>query len=270
MTATFMAVAQQIQMPQASPSATISQKIGLTDVKVEYSRPSVKGRKIFGVLVPYGEVWRTGANSSTKISFNTDVIIEGKKLPEGTYALYSIPDKKEWTIILSDNLELWGSIGYTPENDVLRFKVPVEKSRKDVETMEISFNKLTDSGATLNLNWEKAAISFNIETEVEAVVMSQIQDLVIDQNSDNPGLLYQAASYYYSQDKDLETAHDWIERSVKDDPKYWTMHLKAKIEDKLGMKEEAIKSASLSAEMAREAKNMDYVGLNERLINSLK
>lgn len=268
--ATFGALAQQIQMPQASPAASISQKIGLTDVKVEYSRPSVKGRKIFGTLVPYGEVWRTGANSSTKISFNTDVIIEGKNLSAGTYALYTIPNKKEWTVILSDNLELWGSIGYTAENDVLRFTVPAQKSREDFETMEISFNKLTDSGAALNLNWEKTAISFNIETEVEPVVMGQIQDLVIDQNSNNPGLLYQAASYYYSQDKDLKTAHQWIEKSVEADPKYWTMHLKAKIEDKLGMKDEAIESANLSSEMAREAKNMDYVGLNERLIKSIK
>ncbi|GAB3657580.1 DUF2911 domain-containing protein [Echinicola sediminis] len=263
-------IAQQIQMPQASPAASVSQKVGLTDVKVEYSRPSVKGRKIFGTLVPYGEVWRTGANASTKISFSDDVTLNGNKVPAGTYAFYVIPNKKEWTVILSDNLELWGSIGYNPEHDVVRFNVPAEKSKEFYETMEISFNDLTNSGASLNLNWEKSGIELDIETAVEPVVLSQIQEMVIDQNSDNPGLLYQAASFYYSIDKDLDTAHGWIKKSVSADPKYWTMHLKAKIEDKLGLKEEAIKTAELSKEMAQEAKNMDYVGLNERLIKSIK
>jgi len=262
--------AQQIQMPQASPSASVSQKIGLTDVKVEYSRPSVKGRKIFGSLVPYGEVWRTGANASTKLSFSSDVTLSGHKVPAGTYALYTIPGKKDWTIILSKNLELWGAIGYNNEDDAVRFTVPAQKSKEAYETMEISFNDLTNSGASLNLNWEKTGIAFSIETEVEPVVMNQIQELVIDQNTDNPGLLYQAASFYYSIDKDLDTAHTWIQKSVSADPKYWTMHLKAKIEDKLGLKEEAIKSAELSKEMAQEAKNMDYVGLNDRLIKSIK
>ncbi|WP_200978794.1 DUF2911 domain-containing protein [Echinicola sp. 20G] len=267
---TGVLTAQQIQMPQASPAASISQKIGLTDVKVDYSRPSVKGRKIFGTLVPYGEVWRTGANSSTKITFSTDVILEGNKVPAGTYALYTIPGKKDWTFILSNNLELWGAIGYMDDKDVVRFTVPSKKSPEAYETMEISFNDMTDSGASLNLHWEKTAVGFKIETEVEPVVMNQIQEMVIDQNTENPGLLYQAASYYYSIDKDMEQAHEWIEKSVEADPKYWTMHLKAKIEEKLGMKDEAIASAQLSSEMAKEAKNMDYVGLNERLIKAIK
>ncbi|WP_137403759.1 DUF2911 domain-containing protein [Echinicola rosea] len=262
--------AQQIQMPQASPAAAISQKIGLTDVKLEYSRPSVKDRKIFGTLVPFGEVWRTGANASTKISFSTPVTVEDNEVPAGTYALYAIPNKKEWTFILSDNLELWGAIGYTPENDVLRFTVPAKKSKEAYETMELSFNDMTDTGATLNLHWEKTAVGFRIETQVDQIVMDQIQEMVIDAKTDNPGLLYQAASYYYTNDKDMEQAHEWIEKSVAADPKYWTVHLKAKIEDKLGLTEEAIQSAQMSKQLADEAKNMDYVNLNDRLIKALQ
>ncbi|WP_018475899.1 DUF2911 domain-containing protein [Echinicola pacifica] len=262
--------AQQIQMPQASPAASISQKIGLTDVVVEYSRPSKKGRKIFGTLVPYGEVWRTGANSSTKLTFNSEVNIEGNPIPAGTYALYTIPGKKEWEVILSENLELWGAIGYSDDKDVLRFKVPAEKLPENYETMEISFNDMTDTGATLNLQWEKTGIGFNITTEVDPIVMKQIQEMVIDVNSDNPGLLYQAASYYFSKDKDLEQAYTWISQSVKADPKYWTMHLKAKIADKLGYKEAALASAQESKEMAEEAKNPDYVNLNDRLIKTIQ
>ncbi|QDH80484.1 DUF2911 domain-containing protein [Echinicola soli] len=265
-----MAKAQQIQMPQASPAAAISQKIGLTDVKLEYSRPSVKGRKIFGTLVPYGEVWRTGANASTKITFSTPVTVEGNEVAAGTYALYAIPNKKEWTFILSDNLELWGAIGYTPESDVLRFTVPSTKSKDEYETMELSFNNMTDTGATLNLHWEKTAAGFRIETKVDQIVMDQIQQMVIDTKTDNPGLLYQAASYYYTSDKEMEQAHKWIEQSVATDPKYWTVHLKAKIEDKLGLTEEAIQSAEMSKQLADEAKNIDYVNLNDRLIKALQ
>ncbi len=262
--------AQQIQMPQASPSAEIGQKVGLTDVKVAYSRPSVKGRKIFGTLVPYGEVWRTGANASTKVTFSNEVNLEGKSVPAGTYALYTIPNKKEWTIILSKNLELWGSIGYQQEDDAARFTVSPEKTKEKYETMEISFTDMNDTGATLSLKWEKTKVDFRIETEVDGIVMKQIKELVIDGEAENPGLYYQAASYYFNTGKDLKTAHSWITRSVQDDPKYWTVHLKAKIEDQIGLRKEAIKSAQQSLELAKKEKNMDYVGLNERLIKSIQ
>ncbi|WP_373398262.1 DUF2911 domain-containing protein [Algoriphagus halophilus] len=128
----FQLVAQQIEMPQASPSAKIAQKVGLTDVTVSYSRPSKKGRKIFGELVPYGAIWRTGANGATVLSFSTDVKIQGKDVPKGQYALYSIPDKKSWTIILSKNTKLWGAIGYNPEEDLIRFEVSPTKTKKSM------------------------------------------------------------------------------------------------------------------------------------------
>lgn len=265
-----LAEAQQIQMPQASPAAQISQKVGLTDVTVEYSRPSMRGRKIFGELVPFGDVWRTGANAATTISFSTAVNIEGNDLQAGTYALYSIPGKNEWTMIISSNTKLWGAVGYNSEDDVMRFKVKPGKTGQRYETMEINFVDITDTGSSLAIKWENTRVKFRIETEVDDIVMSQIKELVIDQEPGNPGLYYQAANYYFTNNKDMDQAYEWIIKSVEDDPKYWTMHLKAKIELALGKKKEAITSAQKSMEMAREAKNPDYVGLNERLIKSIK
>lgn len=266
----LVSFAQQIQMPQASPSAKIAQKVGLTDVTVDYSRPSTKDRKIFGELVPYGQVWRTGANGATVLSFSTDVIIDGKNIPAGQYALYSIPGKSEWTMILSKNIKLWGAIGYNQSEDVIRFSAKPEKLNKKAETFEISFANMTDTGSDLSLKWEKTKIGFRIETEVDPLVMSQIKEYVIDANSADPSLLYSAASYYYTNNKDLSQAFDWINESVEDDPKYWTMHLKAKIEAALGKKTEALESAEEAIDLAEEAGNQDYVGLNERLIKSLK
>jgi hypoxanthine phosphoribosyltransferase len=262
--------AQQIQMPQASPAAQISQKVGLTDVTVEYSRPSMRGRKIFGELVPFGEVWRTGANAATILTFSTDVKIEGNAVPAGSYALYSIPGKTEWTMILTSNTKLWGAVGYSDADDVLRFRVKPGKTGQKYETMEINFVDITDTGSTIALKWETTRVKFRIETEVDDIVMAQIKELVIDQQPQNPGLYYQAANYYYTNNKDMDQAYEWITKSVNDDPKYWTMHLKAKIELSLGKKKEAIESATKSIEMAKEAKNPDYVGLNERLIKSIK
>lgn len=264
------AKAQQIEMPQASPASSIAQKIGLTDVKIEYSRPSSKGRKIFGELVPYGDVWRTGANAATIITFSTEVTIERLKVPKGSYALYAIPGRNEWTIILSKNIGLWGAVGYNIEDDLLRFKVKPGKTGQKYETMEINFVDMTDTGASVAIKWEQVRVKFRIETEVDEIVMNQIKTLVIDQEPSNPGLYYQAANYYFTTNKDLATALNWINISVQSDPKYWTMHLKAKIELALGKKKDAIESAKKSIEMARDAKNPDYVGLNERLIKSIK
>lgn len=264
------AFAQQIEMPQASPSAKIAQKVGLTDVTVDYSRPSTKGRKIFGELVPFGEVWRTGANGATVISFSTDVEIDGKKVPKGQYALYSIPGKSEWTIILSKDTKLWGAIGYDPKNDLMRFQVEPNKLSRVYETFEISFNNMTDNGADLSIKWDQTRVDFSIVTQVDAIVMAQIKELVIDTNTTDATLLYSAASYYFANQKDIPMAYTWITKSVESDPKYWTVHLKAKIELALGMKTEALESAKKSKELAIEAKNPDYVSLNDRLIKSIK
>jgi hypothetical protein len=264
------AVAQQLQMPQASPSAKISQKVGLTDVIVDYSRPSTKGRKIFGELVPFGQVWRTGANGATVLTFSTEVSIGGTKVPAGSYALYSIPGKTSWTMILSKDTKLWGAIGYDAKDDLLRFEASPAKTSRMYDSFEISFNKLTDNSADLSIKWEQTRVTFSIQTDVDPIVMADIKKQVIDAQSTNPALLYQAANYYFSSNKDGNQAYAWIKQSTDSDPKYWTLHLRAKIELSLGKKTEALESASKSKNLAIENKNPDYVGLNDRLMKSIK
>jgi hypothetical protein len=264
------AVAQQIQMPQASPSAKISQKVGLTDVVVEFSRPSTKGRKVFGELVPFGQVWRTGANAATILSFSTEVKLGGVAVPAGSYALYSIPGKASWTIILSKNTKLWGAIGYDAKDDVLRFEASPAKTSRMYDSFEISFNKLTDNSADLSIKWEQTRVDFTIQTDVDPIVMADIKKQVIDAQSTNPALLYQAANYYFTSNKDVNQAYTWIKQSTDSDPKYWTLHLRAKIELSLGKKTEALESATKSKNLAIENKNPDYVGLNDRLMKSIK
>lgn len=268
--ASFLSFAQQIQMPQASPSAKIIQKVGLTDVSVDYSRPSTKGRKIFGELVPFGEVWRTGANGATVMTFSTDVTVGGQNVPAGSYALYSIPGKNDWTIILSKNTKLWGAIGYQQSEDQVRFVVDASKTSKKYETFDIAFNNFTDNSADVSMKWETTRVDFNIATEVDPIVMADIKKLVIDTDTTDPALLFQAASYYFTNSKDLNQAYTWVKASTDSDPKYWTVHLRAKIEMALGMKTEALDSATKSKAMAQKENNPDYVALNDRLIKSIK
>lgn len=262
--------AQQIEMPQGSPAAQVAQKVGLTDVTIDYSRPSTKGRKIFGELVPYGDIWRTGANAATVISFSTEVIIADQKVAAGEYALYAIPSKNDWEIILSKNINLWGAIGYDKKDDVLRFTVESDKLSRKQETFEISFENMTDTGSDISLKWENTRTDFRIETEVDPIVMKQINEELIQKTSTDPALLYAAASYYYTNKKDLNKANEWIVASTTTDPKYWSMHLKAKIESSLGEKTKALESAQSSKKLADEAGNPDYVNLNNRLIKTLK
>jgi hypothetical protein len=266
----FSSLAQQIQMPQASPSSKIIQKVGLTDVTVDFSRPSTKGRKIFGELVPFGQVWRTGANGATVLTFSTEVSISGTKVPAGTYALYSIPGKSTWTMILSKNTKLWGAIGYDTKDDLLRFSATPSKTSRMYDSFEIGFSNLTDASADLSIKWEQTRVEFTIQTEVDPIVMADIKKQVIDAQTNNPALLYQAANYYFTNNKDQNQAYTWIKQSTESDPKYWTLHLQAKIELSLGKKTAALESATRSKKLAEEGKNQDYVGLNDRLIKSIK
>jgi hypothetical protein len=268
--ASLVCFSQQIPMPQASPSSKITQQFGLSTVTVDYSRPSTKGRKIFGELVPFGQIWRTGANSATQITFSTEVSIGGQKVPAGTYALYAIPEKSHWTMILSKNTKLWGAIGYNPSEDQLRFDAQTSKTSKKSESFEIAFNGITDNSVVASVRWENTQVDFKIETEVDPIVMAEIQKQVIDANATDPALLFQAANYYFTTSKDLNQAYAWVKQSTDSDPKYWTMHLRAKIENTLGMKTEALDSATKSKELATEEGNPDYIALNERLIKSIK
>lgn len=262
----------QIKMPSASPTFELKGTVGLAEVKVVYSRPSARGRQVAGNLIPYNEVWRTGANAATKISFSEDVKLNGNPVPAGEYALYTIFTEETATIILSKHLDWWGVIGYDPAEDQLRFDVPVKHPSSHYETFTISFSDFTQNSANLNLKWEHTKAMFTIETEVDSKVMADIKAQVIDGTPSNPGVYYQAASYYYDTERDAKMALEWINKAIEGSQReqYWVFHLKAKILARLGEKKDAIATAKKGMALAEAAGNPDYVRLNEQLIESMK
>jgi len=266
-----LSASAQVKMPPASPTFEIKGTVGLTEVSVIYSRPSAKGRKVAGELIPYDEVWRTGANASTKLSFSTDVKLEGNLVAAGTYALYTLFTEEEATVILSKNLDWWGAIGYDATEDVLRFKVPIKHPSSHYETFTISFSDFTLDGAYLNLKWEHTKVMFRIESEVDPIVMGQIKANVIDRSTENTNTLFQSASYYYETGRDSELALEWANKAIDlaDEPAYWVFHLKAKLLARLDRKKAAIEAAQRSIDLAKQAGNPDYVKLNEKLIRSM-
>lgn len=254
----------QISTPKPSPIGKVEQTVGLTTCSVEYSRPSKKGRTIFGDLVPYDEMWRTGANASTKISFSTGVRVHGEFVPEGTYALYTIPGKTEWTIILHKNLSYWGTGGddYKAEEDQLRFTVNPVELKNTIETLTIEFANLTDESADLQLKWDNTEVTIPITVEFDDVVMQQIKDAM----TISAGTYYTAARYYLDNDKDMEQALVWINKALEDGDKFWYLRQKALILAKLERYEEAIEVAKVSKTLAAESKNNNYVKMNEASI----
>lgn len=256
----------QISVPAPSPLSTVEQQVGLTDVSVNYSRPSVKGRTIFGDLVPFGEMWRWGANASTKLKTSNDIKVNGHDVPAGTYALYAIPGETEWTIVIHSNTSYWGTGGdkYSVDEDLVRFTVKPNKSYPvSTETMTFQFSDLTNDGCNLEFLWENTQVKLQIETNVDDQVMKEID---MKMKGVSSATYYQAARYYYDNDKDLAKAYEWIKLSLVNNEKFWMVRQKALIEAKLGMYKEAIATANLSKTLAETAGNQDYVRLNEKSI----
>lgn len=261
----------QLAMPAPSPLGTVTQRVGLTDMTVTYSRPSVKGRKIFGEVVGYGKGWRTGANNATVISFKDEVTIEGIKVPAGEYALYTIPNENEWTVVLNKNTKAGGNVSdYKETEDVARFKVKPTKTDDRTETFTINFADLTPSTANVELLWDKTSVKFKVASEVESKVMAQIQEKVINGKDVAPGMYASAAVYYFENNKDNKQALEWIKKANEKDPKFWNLHTQAKIEAKNKDYKNAIKTAEKSKEMAKAAKNDDYVRMNDEKIAEWK
>ncbi|AHM58579.1 hypothetical protein D770_01525 [Flammeovirgaceae bacterium 311] len=260
----------QIKMPQASPAEKTSTTIGLTDVTLEYSRPGVKGRErnIFGGMLPYGEVWRTGANASTKVTFSDSVKVSGQWLPGGTYALYTIPGQDEWTVIFNKNLELWGSMGYKQEEDALRVKVKPVNTGEPAETFTINFSNFTNNSANMNIMWDFTKVSVPIETEVDSKVMAQIQS-TMSKPVDNGGTYFQAANYYYRNGKDKQQALEWVDKALEKEDRYYIHYLKALILADMNKPKDAIKAAERSKELAKTGNNPEYVKMNDELIARL-
>jgi hypothetical protein len=264
----------KVDFPQASPTATLKQHIGLTDIEITYSRPSVKGRIIYGNIVPYGEVWRTGANASTKISFSTPVKLNGNEIPAGRYALFTIPGEEEWTIIISKDANSFGAFGYKPDNDLVRFKVSsVKLSEMSVETFAIEFNHIRDESALLELLWEKTVVPIKLEVDVVSKVVPQVEAAMASPDKKQPQFYFQAATFYFNHDLDSKKALAWLDTGLADKPKiaYELLNLKAKILAKQGDKGGAIAAAKQSSELAIQAEgpNSSFVKMNQDLISSL-
>ena len=264
----LLAQTPKVDFPAASPACTLKQHVGLTDIEIVYSRPGVKGRPIFGGLVPYGQVWRTGANNATKITFSTPVKLNGAEIPAGTYALFTIPGETEWTIIINKGAAQWGAFQYNETNDLVRVKATPVKLAEPVETFTIEINDIRDESATLNLTWEKTRVPVKLEVELVSKLVPQIEAVMAAPEGNKP--YYQAALFYYDHGQDLQKASKWVDAAIAEREAYYIVNLKARILAKLGDKEGAIAAAKRSIELAIKAKDTGYVKLNEDLISSLK
>ncbi|WP_295792603.1 DUF2911 domain-containing protein [Mucilaginibacter sp.] len=250
--------------PAPSSTQTITQDFGLGKINLTYSRPNVKGRKIFGNVEPYGKVWRTGANSATVIKFSDDVSIEGHKVPAGEYGLFSIPGESEWTIILSKNPKQWGAYTYKEADDYLRFTVKPVKLNETQETFTMQFVNVFPTSAELHLMWEHTALNLHLTTDIDAKVMSRIDSAM--KTDKKP--YYEAVIYYYNNNKDLKTALPWAEEMGKMPgmPPFVADLWKARVQLKTGDKTGAITTATAGVEAAKKANNDEYTRLNTELI----
>jgi hypothetical protein len=256
--------AQAVKMPAPSPAQTIKQDFSLSSIEVNYSRPVIKGRTIFGDIVPFGKLWRAGANNPTKITFGEDVKIAGKELKAGSYQLMVIPSAKTWEILFNKGSN--GVFNYHPEEDILKVTVPTIALATSVESFTIQIGQVIANKCEIQISWEKTSASIPVETDIDAKIAASIDKAM----SVDSKPYFESASYYFETGRDLKKAFDWATKAADANPAaYWVMHLKAKIQAKLGDKVGAKASALKSMELAKAGKNEDYVSLNQKLIDSL-
>jgi Protein of unknown function (DUF2911) len=264
----FLATANaQIKTPQPSPTCKLTQEVGLIKVDVEYSRPSAKGRKIFGDLVPFGQMWRTGANASTKVTFSDDAFVGGIAIKKGTYALYTMPGDKEWSIVFYKNTSFWGTPepGEFKEEDVAaKFSASVLPLRDLVESFTLNFNNLRNNGGDLELSWEYTKVIIPITSDTDGKVMAAIKSTM---EGPAAGDYYASARYYFEEKKDMAQALAWVDKSLeKGGDKFWILRLKANILAELGRYKDAIMVAEKSTDLAKKEGNADYPRMNEKSI----
>jgi hypothetical protein len=262
----ILADAQTLTTPQPSPTQTIKQNFGLSNIELSYSRPGIKGRKIFGDLVPFGKVWRTGANNATTITFGDAVTIGGTKIPAGKYGLLTIPDKKSWIIIITKQTDATSPADYKQDQDLVRVEANTMDMGMTVETFTMQFANVKPASCELMMIWDKTAVALPIATDVETKVMAQIDQLM---NKDNRPY-FNAAMYYMDNGKDLNQALAWFDKGVELQPKaFWIHHQRANCLAKLGKKDDARVAAEKSKALAIDQKNDDYVTLNNKLLAEL-
>ena len=256
----------QIQAPQASPTGKIEQVVGLTDVSIEYSRPGMRDRTIFGDLVPYGEVWRTGANANTKITFSDDVKINGKELKKGSYSIYTIPSENAWEVMFYTATDNWGVPQNWDESKVaLKATAETMEMPMTMETFTIVIDDLKNNSASLNFIWENTIAMLKMEVPTETKAMASIEKVM---NGPTANDYFAAGSYYHEAGKDLEKAYKWVSKATEmaGDEAFWMLRRKSLIEAEMGKKQEAIATAKKSLASAEKANNADYVKMNKESI----
>lgn len=254
----------QINTPAPSPGCKIEQVVGLTTVSLDYSRPSVKGRVLFVDVEAFGSIWRTGANQATKITFSDDVKIEGNAIPAGTYALYSIPDPVDWTIMLYKDLTVGGNVSkYNEKDELARFKVKGYKRSNFVESFTIDIADIKDDGATMSLKWGNWYVPFKLEVSYQNQVMKQIESAMAGTTR---GEYYSAAKFYYDNGKDMKKAYEWAKMANQKGERYWQLRLQGQIEAKLGMTAEAKSTLGKSSAAAKTAGNAGYAKANDKIL----
>lgn len=266
-----------VKFPASSPECTLKQRVGLTDFEIVYSRPGIKGRAIYGGLVPYGEVWRTGANNATKITFNTPVKFEGSEVPAGTYALFTIPGESEWTIIINKGAQQWGAFQYDQKLDVVRVKAAPIRLGQHIETLAIEFNRIKDDSALLEIVWDDVVVPIHVNVDIGLPIdaatktVPRIEEAIAAPGGQKPwSLYYQAAMFYYDHDLDIQKAKTWVDAAIPLHEAHYVVYLKAKILQRMGDKAGALEAAKHSKELAIKANDKGYVRLNDDLIASLQ
>ena len=260
--------AQELKLPALSPTSTITQEFSTSKIEINYSRPSMRGRKIFGDLVPFGSVWRTGANAATKITFGEEVEIGGTKIPAGSYSFYSIPGANEWEIIINKNTGNWGAMGYDTKDDVVRVKVKSTALPQSMETFTMWVGNITFSSCTIDVAWENTMVSVPVKANNQERLTANI-----DKAINNPNIPYQqAATYYFETNQHLDKALDYATKAADKNPKaYWLFMLKARIAAKLGNKSVAIEAANKTIEVAKGTPGeAEYTKAAQEVIASLK
>lgn len=269
----LFAAEEKLEFPDASQHAVVKQRVGLTDVEIDYSRPNKNNREIFGGLVPFDKMWRTGANEPTRIKFSGAVKLGDKEVSPGEYLLFTIPSANEWTIILSKNLKAQGVSEYKQESDAARIMVKPVTLAAPAETFTIGLEDLRANAATLYLEWDKTRVPVKLTTSDIEKLSKQIETAMKSSKGLDPKLHYSAASFYYDQNKDLPQALKWLDSAIEKNPKaYFMFYKKAQVQAKLGNKQEAIAAAEKSTELLRARPDPDESAIrnNQLLIDSLR
>lgn len=253
-----------VETPRVSQKASVTQRIGLTDVQITFSRPGVKKRTIWGDLVPYDKVWRTGANEATTISFSTDVKVEGQNLPAGKYGLFTIPTQTGWTIIFNKDADQWGSNKYKQESDALRVQVKPEDASNQ-EWLDFNFQNLSPESADVVLRWEKKQVKFGIHVDTKEKVLASCRDAIANLKADDNDTLTDCTEYSLNNGGDVAEALKWANKAVTQKESFWSLSLKAEALAKSGNKGEAVQAAQKALTMTKDIPEEDVTGLKKKM-----